>query len=131
MLIQATHRVAGGRVEQALHAIELGANFEACGEALAGKSTRQGDVADAKRGIVGVLAEDKGSESVAKEIRPARAGHTRYREIARQAGRRWFFMRGHRAQAGMKADKGAAADGNSRRCTRHHIVVARPMIALI
>ena len=42
-----------------------------------------------------------------------------------------MFIAGDRSQAGVKAHKRAASNGDSGRCAGHHVMVARTMVSLV
>ncbi len=92
---------------------------------------RDGHVADAEAGTVGVIGDDEGGIFGAEEVRAAGARHLRHREVRRHARRGAAFVGDDGAEAGVKADEGAAADRDARRSAGHHVVVAGAVVALV
>src|SRR5437016_4608818 len=114
MLIQRGRRIGSGFVEYALEPVYLRPDLQSIGKALCSKASRQGDIAHTEIGAIRIIGYHERSVLGTKEIGPARARHVGNREIGRQSGWCAALKGSHRAQAGMEADEGPAADGNAR-----------------
>ena len=131
VLVDATDRIAGGRVVEARQPVGERPQVAALGEARPLNGARCGEIADPEAGRVGIVADDKRSVLRAEEVRAAGAGHAGKGEVAGEAVRRLALVPSDRAHAGMEADKRAAADRDPRRGAGHHVMVAGAVVALV
>src|SRR5207253_1659627 len=124
-------RVGNSAIMMPLHAIDGGTDFLARAETLSRQRRRQSDVPNAEAGLIGVVSHDERRMASAKEARPAGARHRWQGEVGGHPRRRFQLVRGDGTETGVKADKGTAADGDTRWCAGHHVAIAGPVIALV
>ena len=124
VFVGAQHRITRGTVVEPGELVQPLAHFPAVRGAPVVELAGDRDVADRERLLVRVIGHHERCVTSPQEVGPPRAGHAGKRKVGGQTVGRAALGRDHRPHAGMKADEGAAAHGNSRGGPGHHVVVA-------